>query len=33
MAVKLSPPDTATGVELPVVDPVPSWPSELSPQQ
>src|SRR2546422_309741 len=29
----VSPPDTATGVRLLVVVPVPSWPKALSPQQ
>ena len=33
MAVKTSPPDTGTGVALPVWVPSPSIPVELSPQQ
>jgi hypothetical protein len=32
-ALKRRPPETATGVELLVVEPVPSWPDVLSPQQ
>jgi hypothetical protein len=31
--LKLWPPETLTGVELLVVEPEPSWPDELSPQQ
>jgi len=31
--LKLNPPAIATGIELLVVEPVPSWPEELSPQQ
>jgi hypothetical protein len=30
MALKLKPPETATGVALPAVEPLPSW---LAPQQ
>jgi len=33
MAVKLKPPETATGVELFVIEPFPSWPDALLPQQ
>jgi hypothetical protein len=30
---KVNPPDTGTGVALLVVDPLPSWPFALYPQQ
>jgi hypothetical protein len=32
-APKLKPPETAIGVEVFVIEPFPSWPLELSPQQ
>ena len=31
--MKLNPPETGTGVGLLVVEPLPNWPDELSPQQ
>jgi hypothetical protein len=33
MALKLKPPTTATGTELFVIEPLPSWPSSFRPQQ
>jgi hypothetical protein len=32
-ALKWRPPETATGVALLVIEPSPSWPDVLSPQQ